>query len=114
MININLLPNLISLIITILVYKKLRPKWLQLSLYFILITFLADTGGTFYSQYFKKSNHFIANIYFPFAFGFYFLIFYRSFTVRKRKNVAAACCALYVVFFLLDIFFINGIYYFNL
>lgn len=107
------LPNLISLIGITILYKKLKPKWLQLFIYFLLLNYIQDLSAYFYSAYFKKSNHFITNIYLPISFGFYFLLFYITAETTKSKRLIAACYWIYVLFSLADVCFVNGFYYFN-
>lgn len=112
--NIGTLLNLISLIIITIVYKRLQPKWLQLFFYFLLFTFITDLGATYYSQFYKKSNHFIINIYLLFNFIFYFLIFYKTFDTGKLKKIVSASVIIYLLIFICDIIFINGLFFYNI
>jgi hypothetical protein len=114
MINVDTIPSLISLTIIIIVYKKLQPRWLRLFLFILLFTFITDTIANSYSQYFKKSNHFIINISMPFTIGFYFFIFYKIFESKKIKKIVFTSFIIYLLLFVCDITFINGLFYFNI
>jgi hypothetical protein len=110
---ISFIPTLISLLAVIIFYKKLQPKWLRLFFYLLVFTLAVDVGAVLYSYYFKKSNHFIINIYLPVSFSFYFLIFSKTFETKKFKTIIYTAFIVYLLFFLYDIIFIEGLYYFN-
>src|SRR4051812_9809802 len=90
------IPILISLLASIIFYKRLQPKWLQLFFYFLLFSFAVDIAATLYSWHFKKSNHFIINIYLPVTFSFYFFILYKSFEIKKIKLIISGCFLVYM------------------
>lgn len=113
MINLDTIPHIISLLIIIIVRKKLRPQWLQLFIYFLFFTLLIDVAATSYSKYLKKSNHFIVNLSLPVIFSFYFFIFYKTFETRYLKNLVCVSFILYIGIFLIDIAFINGLFHYN-
>ena len=110
---ISFIPTLISLLAVIIFYKKLQPKWLRLFFYLLVFTLAVDVGAVLYSYYFKKSNHFIINIYLPVNFSFYFLIFSKAFETKKLKKIIYTTFIIYLLFALYDIIFIEGFYYFN-
>ena len=110
---ISIIPPLMCLLVAIFLYKKLHPKWLRLFIYFLLLTMAVEVIATFYSQYFKKSNHFIVNIYLPLSFGFYFSIFYKTFETKKNKIICSIACIIYLLFFVCDNTFIEGFYSFS-
>lgn len=110
---IDAIPNLLSFIVGIIFYK-LQPKWLQLIVFFLLFILIAENGSIVYSHYTKESNHFIANIYFPIEFCFYFFLFYKSSETRKVKLIISVSFLLYVLAFLCDMMFIHGFYYINI
>jgi hypothetical protein len=113
LIFIYVIPNFISLITVIIFYKKLQPRWLQLFLYFFLLTFLESVGGYMYAYFMKQSNHFIENIYLLISFSFYFFLFYRSAETRKYNLIIRAFFTIFLLCTFLDLFFINGLSYFN-
>ncbi len=113
MINLDTIPSIISLLIIISVYKKLQPQWLRLFLYFLFFSVVIDLTATFYSQYFKKSNHFIINLTLPVIFTFYFYIFYKAFETKKLRKMVYASFIIYMIFFFCDIIFINGLFFYN-
>ena len=110
---ISSIPAIVCLLTGIVLYRRLQPKWLRLFIYFLLLTMAVEVIATFYSQYFKKSNHFIVNIYLPLSFGFYFFIFYKTFETKKNKIICSITFIIYLLFFLCDIIFIEGFYSFN-
>jgi hypothetical protein len=83
---IGLIPVLISLLISIIFYKRLKPSWLRLFTWFLLFSMLISITGYFYSFYLKRGNHFILNIYLLVQFLFYFGIFYKTFQTKKLKT----------------------------
>lgn len=107
------IPPLICLLTVIIFYKKLQPKWLRLFLYLLVFILAAEIGSGLYSQYTKKSNHFIINIYLPVSFSFYFFIFFKTFETKKFKIITYTAFILYLLFCVYDIMFIEGFYYFN-
>lgn len=113
LIIIYVIPNVISLIAAAILYKKLSPRWMRLFLFFLLITFLDNLGSYMYAHYMQKSNHFIENIYLLISFSFYFFLFYKSADTLKFKIIIRVFFTIFLLFALLDIFFINGFYYFN-
>jgi hypothetical protein len=110
---INTIATLISVIAGIVFYKRLQPKWVQHFFYFVLFCLLVDVGAHYYSAYFKKSNHFIINIYMIVCFAGYFLIFHKIAETKKMKLILYIFFSIYLLFSLYDIFFINGFYFFN-
>ncbi|HUS01451.1 MAG TPA: hypothetical protein VMY77_06980 [Chitinophagaceae bacterium] len=113
LIVIYVIPNIISLITVIILYKKLQPRWLQLFLYFFLLTFLESVGGYTYAYFMKQSNHFIENIYLVISFSFYFFLFYKTLETKKYKIIVMAFLTVFLLCAFLDLFFINGFYFFN-
>lgn len=111
--HLDTIPNLICIFIIAIAYKKLQPQWLQLFLYFLIVSFIVDLGATYYSQSFKKSNHFIINFFLPVNFCFYFFIFYKTFETKKLRKIVLVSVVLYLGLFLVDILFINGIFFYN-
>lgn len=105
--------TLISILVGVICYKRLQPQWLRLFFYFLVFTFIIDAGGSMYSYYFKKSNHFIVNIYLAISFIFYFFLFYINAERKKIKKIVLISCILYFLIALYDNIFINGFYLFN-
>lgn len=106
-------PTMISLLAVILFYRSLRPGWLRLFFYFLLFTLLTDIGAGLYSQQFHKSNHFIINSYLLVNFCFYLFIFIKSFEKRSFKKFGFIALAIFILFYMVDIIFIEGFYSFN-
>jgi len=111
---INSVPTLISLLAVIFFYKKLQPKWLQLFFYFLLYTLVTEIGAVLYSQYLRKSNHFIINIYLLINFSFYLLIFFKTFEKKSLKSFIRIAFILFILFYSFNILFIEGFYFFNI
>ncbi len=111
---IDSIPTFISLLVIIIFYKRLQPQWLRLFFYFLLLTLAVEIFSSMYSYSFKKSNHFIVNLYLPVIFSFYFLLFFKAFKTKNFKRIIGAAFLLYLLFFLYDILFFEGFYYFNI
>jgi len=107
------IPTIICLLAITIYYKRLQPKWLQLFLYLLLFTLAIEIGAALYSGYYKKSNHFIINIYLPISYAFYFFIFLKNLGTGKYASVIYTAFTVYVLCFLYDIIFIDGLFYFN-
>jgi hypothetical protein len=110
---IGLLPVLISLFISIIYYKRLKPTWLRLFTWFLLFSMLISITGYFYSFYLKKGNHFIFNIYLLIQFLFYFGIFYKTFQTKKLKTYTLLISTCFLVYLLISFIFLNGFRAFN-
>ena len=110
---ISLIPILTSLVISIILYKRLEPLWLRSFTWFMLFTVILSVAGYVYSFYFKKSNHFIFNIYLPFQFLFYFGIFYKTFQSKKLKLIIILVSIGFSIYTFSDFFDIIHFYTFN-
>jgi hypothetical protein len=107
---LGLIPTIISLLISIIMYKKLNPVWLRLFTWFILFTILIQVVGYAYSHYYKKSNHFIFNVNLLFQYLFYFVIFYKTFEQKKIKLLILAGGICFVAYTLFNFIYKKGFY----
>src|SRR5664279_4339666 len=96
---------LICLVISILFYRELEPKWLRLFTWFLLFTILTQVTGFLYSYYSKRSNHFIFNIYILVQFIFYFGIFYKTFQSKNLKLTTLIISLAFVIYYWFNINF---------
>ncbi len=110
---IDLIPAIISMLISIILYKKLDPAWLRLFTWFMLFTILVQIAGYIYSFYLKKSNHYIFNIYLLVQFLFYFRIFYKTFQTKKLKLLTIWVSIGFTIYTLFNFFYKPGFYTFN-
>lgn len=110
---LGLIPAVISLLISIIFYKSLKPSWLRLFTWFLLFSFLISIAGYFYSFYLKKGNHFIFNIYLLVQFIFYFGIFYKTFQAKKLKAFTLVASISFLIYLLISFIFLNGFHRFN-
>ena len=109
-------PLLISLVISIVLYKRLRPKWMRLFTWFMLFSEIVSIAGYQYSATFKASNHFIFNMFLLVQFMFFFGIFYKSFQSKQLKKLAFAVSVGFLIFTILSflsVFKKEGFYVFN-
>ncbi|HXS58539.1 MAG TPA: hypothetical protein VN726_20565 [Hanamia sp.] len=110
------LPLLISLVIIIVLYKRLRPKWIRAFTWYMLFTQIIAIVGYQYSARFKESNHFIFNSYLLVEFLFFFCIFYKSFQTKRLKKLTVALAIGFLIFTILSflsVFAKDGFYVFN-
>lgn len=115
MIKLDSAPIIIGIfIISAIIIKRPQPKWLRLFFILLIFIFIIDMGASIYSWYFKKSNHFIINLSLPVIFSSYFLLFYKTFETKGLKKIVLASFIIYSLFFLPDIIFINGLFFFNI
>lgn len=115
MIKLDSVPLIICIfIIAATGFRKPQPKWLRLCFYLLIFMFVIDMGASLYSGYFKKSNHFIINLSLPVIFLSYFLLFFKTFESAVSKNIVLASAIAYTLVFLIDMGFINGLYFFNI
>jgi hypothetical protein len=110
---IGLIPVLISLLISMIFYKRLKPSWLRLFTWFLFFTIIISVVRYVYSFDFKSGNHFIFNIYLLIQFLFYFTFFYKTFQTRKLKTFTMVVSISFIVYLLFAFIFLNGFYTFN-
>jgi len=110
---IGLIPVLISLLISIIFYKRLKPSWLRLFTWFLLFSMLISITGYFYSFYLKTGNHFIFNLYLLVQFLFYFGIFYKTFQTKKLKTFTLFVSICFLIYLLISFIFLDGFHTFN-
>ncbi|MDQ2718565.1 MAG: hypothetical protein M3Z26_02205 [Bacteroidota bacterium] len=110
---IDLIPILISLFISIILYKRLNPPWLRAFTWFLIFCIIISSTGYAYSFYLKKNNHFIFNIYLLVQYLFYFGIFYKTFQAKKLKKLTILVSCGFTIYLLFDFFFADGFYTFN-
>jgi hypothetical protein len=89
------IPLLAAFIISAIRYKRLKPSILRLFAWFLSFTFCIQIAGYYYSLLFKKSNHWIFNIYTLAAYGFYFCLVFR---ILRRPVLRLASFAMALLF----------------
>lgn len=104
------IPLLLALAVNIRLYKKLEPHWLRLFTWFLMVTFLIQTGGYYYSHIFKKSNHFIFNLYTLFNYSFYIFIFYKTLQNPVFKKIALLIGIFFFLFYIYQIFILKQLF----
>src|SRR5438046_733163 len=98
------IPLLISLTISCFRYHQLEPRWLRLFTWFLMVTFIMQTSGYFYSLAFKKSNHFIFNLYTLIEYSFYPYIFSKTVKAASTKKLIKIALLGFVMFYIYQIF----------
>lgn len=104
------IPLLVAFIVSLKRYKKLEPRWLRLFAWFLLGTFLIQTTGYYYSHIFKKSNHFIFNLYNLFDYGFYIFIFYQALQKPVLKRITSFIGIFFLLFYVYEIFILKQLF----
>jgi hypothetical protein len=94
-------PLLIAVFIALSRYQKLEPRWLQLFPWFLLLTLIIQITGYYYSAIYRKSNHFIFNLYIPIEYGFYFIIYYKTLNraLVKKWVLFMSICFIMICFY---------------
>jgi hypothetical protein len=103
----------ISFLASIMVYKKLEPKWLRLFPYYLIFTMLAQIGGYLYSHVTKRSNHFIFNIVLVIDCLFWVFVFSKSYKTAVLKKIAFIISSLFFAFAFYNISFGEGFFVYN-
>jgi hypothetical protein len=98
------IPLLIALTISCFRYHQLEPRWLRLFTWFLMVTFIMQTSGYFYSLAFKKSNHFIFNLYILIEYSFYPYIFSKTVKAPFTKKLIKVALLGFVLFYIYQIF----------
>lgn len=91
-------PLLISLVISIILYKRLRPKWMKIFTWFMVFSEIVSIVGYQYSATFKASNHFIFNMFMAVEFIFFFGVFFKSFQSKRLKKLTVALSTAFLIF----------------
>ncbi len=104
----------INLGVDLYFYRRLEPRWLRWFTWLLLGTLIVQAAGSFYSHYFKKSNHFIFNIYIGIEFLFYFLLFHKEFRHKRTRKLTLGFAAAFTIFYLCKILFGKGLFFFSI
>jgi hypothetical protein len=107
------IPLMISTVVSIILYRKLDPRWLRLFPWFLAITFIIQAGGFYYSHIFKKSNHFIFNSYILIEHVFYIFIFYKALENKRLKNFVFIILLAFIIIYFFEIFLFNNYFVYN-
>lgn len=125
------IPLLIAFLISIVRYKKLELLKLRLFPSFLMLTFLFQVAGAWYSATFKHwekvrdkgsvklelvpdSNHFIFNSYILIETLFYFYIFYQVLTRTALKKAVSIMAVFFVVFYIIEVFILTSFFVYNI
>lgn len=92
---------LIALLVSLVFYKKLEPRWFRLFPWFLLVNLTFQIVAYYYWVYTLKSNHFIYNILIFIEYGFYILICYLAVNKAILKKSIALIGLLFTLFCLL-------------
>jgi hypothetical protein len=105
---ISSVPLIISLLISIIFYKKLRPTQLRYFTYFLIFLLLSDYTAFLYSRITRQSNHSIINVLFLINFPVYFLLFYKILEKQLLKTIVLIFSIGYIIFYFINILSIQG------
>jgi len=107
------IPLLIALTISCFRYHLLEPHRLRLFTWFLMATFIVQTSGYFYSLAFKKSNHFIFNLYTLIEYTFYPYIFSKTVKAPFTKKLIKVALLGFVLFYIYQIFLRGQFFIYN-
>ncbi|HTI07590.1 MAG TPA: hypothetical protein VL832_03505 [Puia sp.] len=80
---------LIALLVSLVFYKKLEPRWFRLFPWFLTVTLALQIVSYYYWVYTGKSNHIFYNIFIFPEYGFYILICYLAVKKASLKKLIA-------------------------
>jgi hypothetical protein len=102
------IPLLVALFVSAIYYKRPEPGRLWLFTWFLLFTFLVQTGSYLYVLLRRgHSNHFIFNSYTIIMFVFYACVYYGVITRLLFKKLVLYGALFFSVFCVYQVFFIN-------
>jgi len=104
---IGTIPLLIAFLASLKYYGNLKSYRLQIFPYYLFTTLIFQTGGYFYSAFFKESNHFIFNIYILIENSFYLYIFYKVIQRDTFKKVIRIAALIFCVYYLYEVVYLN-------
>lgn len=106
--SISSLPLIFSLIISILFYKRLRPRWLRVFTFILIFFLITDYTAFLYSRITHQSNHFIINIVLLITFPFYLIVFYKAIEKQILKKIVLFFSAAFLFFYFYNIIYKQG------
>lgn len=107
------IPLLASFIISAIRYSKLKPSILRFFPWFLGFTFCIQIAGYYYSYLFKKSNHFIFNIFTLVAYTFYFQLIFHNLWRPRLKQATLAMGLIFICVYVYEIFLAGSFFVYN-
>ena len=104
---IGTIPLLIAFLVSLRFYGDLKSDGLQIFPYFLFTILILQTGGYFYSDIFKKSNHFIFNIYTLVENVFYLYVFHQLIQKRVFKIALYAGALIFFFYYFYDVLYLK-------
>jgi hypothetical protein len=98
---------LIAFLASLFNYKDLKSDGLQIFSFYLLATFVFQTGGYLYSDILKKSNHFIFNLLFLVENGSYLYIFHKILRKPVFKKAVIVAAVLFALYYCYEVLYIN-------
>jgi hypothetical protein len=105
--------EIISLIVSIVCYSSLRNTILRYFPFFLLFIVAAELTGTYIGQVLHASNHTLYNFTYFVGFIFYTSLYYQIYQVPTHRKILVYIAVLFLLFYTLNIFFIQKIGIFN-
>jgi hypothetical protein len=105
--------EIISLIVSILCYSSLKNTVLRYFPFFLLFIVAAELTGTYIGQVMHESNHTLYNFTYLIGFIFYTTLYYKIYKVPIHRKILVYISVLFILFYVLNIFFIQKIGIFN-
>ena len=107
------IPLLVAIVASILFYKQLQPGWQRLFPFFLILTFVIQLAGYYYSKTFKRSNHFIFNTYTVITVLFYLFLFYHTLEIKKYRKLVLLALLIFMLTFAFKSFIWGSFWVYN-
>ena len=101
------------LLTSLMVFNKIRHHVFIWFVPYMLIVVFVDIIATFLPVKINGSNQWLFNLYLPFQNLFFSAIFYSFLNQKRLKKLVLTGCVLFLVFFFVNLFFIQGVREFN-
>lgn len=98
---------LIAFLASLKNYENLKSAGLQIFPYYLLTSLVIQTGGYYYSAYFKESNHFIFNIYILIENSFFIYIFYLALERDTFKQAIIIAATVFYAYYLYEVIYLD-------
>lgn len=102
-----------AILIGVLRYSRINPPFIRLFVYFLILTFIAESFPALKIIQFKKSNHWWFNLFTVFEFVFYTYVFSKAIINPRITKILRYAIPAYVAIAAVNIFLIQGVHRFH-
>lgn len=99
---------IICVIVGIVRFSKLYPRYIKYLIPFLLISIFAEAATPLKLIHFTKSNHWFFNLYTTFEFLFYAFLFFQVFHKKVHRTLVLYLTTLGVLGIIVNVLFIQG------